>query len=203
MEKIRNIITEIKTSKKKLMIVVSVTIIILISLVAVLLGIRAKNTKVKNQVQAGSIETKKYYASLKFEKETISQNDSAVSIILDMGANSVKSVSFTVEYDPTLLTADIEQELDNTSALSYSLVPAGKISSPSTAKKGTIQYTLSLKNEAIEQNGKGKIAKFVFKTKPEFTGNAVANITDVKITSDQLGITDEFLPQTNTLIITQ
>ena len=57
MEKIRNIITEIKTSKKKLMIVVSVTIIILISLVAVLLGIRAKNTKVKNQVKHTTLLT--------------------------------------------------------------------------------------------------------------------------------------------------
>ena len=188
-------------SKKKLLIVISVTIIILLSLIAVLLGVRSKNTKTKNQVQVQPIETKKYYASLKFDKETISQNESPVSITLDMGANSVKSVSFTVEYDPTLLTVDIEQELDSTSALSYSLVPAGKIASPSTAKKGTIQYILSLKNEAVEQNGKGKIAKFIFKTKPEFTGTAVVKIADVKITSDKLGITEEFLPQTNSLII--
>ncbi len=201
MEKIKSIIVGIKISKKKLLIVISVTIIILLSLIAVLLGVRSKNTKTKNQVQVQPIETKKYYASLKFDKETISQNESSVSITLDMGANSVKSVSFTVEYDPTLLTADIEQELDSTSALSYSLVPAGKIASPSTAKKGTIQYILSLKNEAVEQNGKGKIAKFIFKTKPEFTGTAVVKIADVKITSDKLGITEEFLPQTNSLII--
>ena len=201
MEKIKSIIVGIKISKKKLLIVISVTIIILLSLIAVLLGVRSKNTKTKNQVQVQPIETKKYYASLKFDKETISQNESSVSITLDMGANSVKSVSFTVEYDPTLLTADIEQELDSTSALSYSLVPAGKIASPSTAKKGTIQYILSLKNEAVEQNGKGKIAMFIFKTKPEFTGTAVVKIADVKITSDKLGITEEFLPQTNSLII--
>ncbi len=201
MEKIKSIIVGIKMSKKKLLIVISVTIIILLLLIAALLGVRSKNTKTKNQVQVQPIETKKYYASLKFDKETISQNESPVSITLDMGANSVKSVSFTVEYDPTLLTVDIEQELDSTSALSYSLVPAGKIASPSTAKKGTIQYILSLKNEAVEQNGKGKIAKFIFKTKPEFTGTAVVKIADVKITSDKLGITEEFLPQTNSLII--
>jgi len=201
MEKIRTVITEIKTSKKKLIIVISIAIILLLSLIAVLLGARTKNTKAKNQVQTVPIETKKYYASLKFEKETISQNDSSVSIILDMGANSVKSVSFTIEYDPTLLIADIEQERDDTSALSYSLVPAGKIASPDTAKKGTIRYVLSLKNGAVEQNGKGKIAKFIFKTKPEFTGNAIARIADIKIESDQLGITEEFFPQTNSLII--
>ncbi len=203
MEKIKKIISKIPIHNKKLLIIgAAVLCIVIISTVLVIVqNIQNRQAK-NNDQQAQSTEKKPYFASLGFvDTELIvsSQNTQSAYVLIDVGANSLESVSFSIDYDPNAITeVHLAQELDNSSALSNSLTVSENFTD---REKGISTISFTLKEGAFEQNGSGKIAKFSFKTSPGFKGGTKIELTNIKIGSKELSATEEFLPQTNNLVV--
>ncbi len=123
----------------------------------------------------------------------------SADVSLEVGERSVSDVTFTVTFDPTAIESfNISQELDKTSALSYSLI-VEDTNVDVAGGKATIH--LGLKKGATEQIGKGVIAKIYFVVKPTFIGESNIKLSTATITSKANATKGRFSPQKNRLII--
>ncbi len=200
-QKLSNITQKIKDLPLLIKIGFIAAIVLLISLISifVLLGAKKDSPKTETKLENENL----LYSSLVFRPQELPLEKNKIQstpIVLDLGENSAKKITFTVKFEPDSVSLiDLIQKLDPTSPLSNSFATEDvTISVPD----GTATISLSLRDGALEQMGKGEIAQFSFRINPQFTGKLGFTIQDVTIGSDK---TDGkvLIPQTNTLIITQ
>lgn len=200
-QKLSNITQKIKDLPLLIKIGFIAAIVLLISLISifVLLSSKKDTPKVGTKMENENL----LYSSLVFSPNEIKLEKNKIQsapIVLDLGENSAKKVTFTVRFQPNSVNlVDLIQKLDTKSSLSNSFSTNDiAISVP----EGTARIMLSLKENALEQSGKGEIAQFSFRINPEFSGKLGFTLENVVIESDSAK--EKFLiPQTNTLIITQ
>lgn len=199
-QKLSNIIQKIKELPLIFKIGIIAGIIILISLIAILMMLNSKKNTNKSEMKPANENL--LYSSLLFSPSVLPLKVGtiqSVPINLDLGTNSAKKVTFTVRFEPDSVNLiDLVQKLDPTSPLSNSFTTENiTISVPD----GKATISLSLKDGALEQMGKGEIAQFSFRINPKFTGKLGFSIQDVSIESDNAS-GKTLTPQTNILFIT-
>jgi len=199
MEKITNIFTNFQLSKKKMLLIGTPVVILIIGIIITLIFLSNRQSNEKST--ATQAPKNAFFASLTFQPtESQDPERRSYSIALDVGANSLSTIEFSIKYDPNVVSEVLlTQELDPTSALSNSIEVTENFYNEKS-ERNTMK--LKLKADATEQNGRGIIANISFKTTPGASAS-ILEFSDVIITSDTLGPDDEFLTQTNTIAIDQ
>ncbi len=194
LNKIRNLPLIVKIAG----LVLTVT---LLSLIVILLV--SNKTATTQETSEESSNSNLLYSTLLFTPDSIPLDPAriqSVAVVLDLGANSAKKITFSIKFDPESVSLiDLVQKIDPTSALSNSFMTENITIA---AAEGNATITLTLKEDAVEQMGRGEIAQLSFRIDPTYAGKLGFTIEDVTIESDNTE-GKVLSPQTNILAVTK
>lgn len=196
-----NFLGKILLLKKETKIVIIAGIVLLLGILLVVVPMTKRHT---TNTSSNQSVLPIFPSSLILEPNEMtitSRKLESANISLEVGDKSISDATFTLTFDPNVIESfNINQELDKTSALSYSLV-VEETKVDVAGGKATIH--LGLKNGATEQIGKGVIAKIYFVVKPSFFGKSDIKLSSATIASKDNATKGRFSSQKNKLVITK